>query len=211
MIAVDAARERDLGAVREGEERIRGEYRPRRGRARTLRLLDAICTASTRLCCPAPIPIVCRSFAITIAFDERACTRATRTAGRPTAPRSTEPETTLHAVALLDVPVAVLDEQPAEDALVVELVRRDARRSRSTRMRACRLRRPARRAPRVVIRARSSTSTNCSRDAARRAPRHRPVDRADLPNAESGSDGERALVRLLDRRRRPRRRTGSRA
>ena len=54
-------------------------------------------------------------------------------------PPSASPQTTCHPLAVVDVRVALLDEQAAEHALVVALARRStARRSRSWRIRiAC--------------------------------------------------------------------------
>ena len=68
--AVTPAVERELRAVGEREERVRRERRRPRvsGRARAPSR-RAIRTASTRLIWPAPIPIVCRPFASTIAFE----------------------------------------------------------------------------------------------------------------------------------------------
>ena len=116
--------ERDLRPVGEGEERVGGERRAGRSWPNSAAFSTAIRTASTRLIWPAPIPIVCRSFARTIAFDgdvlahppredEIAPLRLAQLAGDE-----------LPAVALLDLGVGVLDEHSADDALVAALARR---------------------------------------------------------------------------------------
>ena len=76
-------------------------------------------TASTRLIWPAPMPIVARSFARTIAFDETCLhTRHAKTRS-PHCSSLTSPATTSQPSPIVDLGVGILHEHPAEHALVV--------------------------------------------------------------------------------------------
>ena len=117
--------ERELRPVCEREERVGGEHRAGEARGRIARALSsAIFTASTRLCWPAPMPIVCRSFATTIAFEPTCLHTRHANSRSPHCSSVNGAGRDLHRLAVLDVPVAVLDEQAAEHALVVPLAGR---------------------------------------------------------------------------------------
>ena len=152
------------------------------------------------------------SFAITIAFEATCLATRQANSRSPHARLVRAPSvTTLIALALVDLGVGVLDEQPAEHAPEVALARSRRRGARGRAGSGGSLAPRAPRAPRRRSRARAAPRRTARR-AARRAP---PVDRAvQRDDAAVGRDrvaGERLLVRLVDRRRHARSRTGSRA
>ena len=200
-IAVDARVERELRAVGEREERIRGERPRRSGRGRTPRAFStAIRTASTRLIWPAPIPIVRGPSRARSRSTRRACRRATRRARSPHCSSLDVAGDDLPAVAVLDVAVAVLDEHPAEHALVVALAGLAARRSRSSEDARVLLPLQRRRARRRRSPGAKRTSTNCSASFCAERRVDRAVEDDDPAVRRDGSEASALVVRLLERR-----------
>ena len=90
-------------------------------------LPSASCVESTRDICPAPMPTVAVSRAITMAF-ERTCLTTRQANSRSPHSRSVGARAghDLHRVAVLGLGVAILDQQAAEHAVGVALARRRA-------------------------------------------------------------------------------------
>ena len=158
----------------------------------------AIRTASTRLIWPAPIPIVRRSLAITIAFEVTCLQTRQAKSMSPQAGSSGLAADDDHPLAVLDVGVAVLREQAAEHAPVVALAGVRARRSVESRIRSASFARSVVERLLVVARREQHLDELLGEPLGEHG-RHRPVDDDHAAVRRDRIGAERARVRLLDR------------